>query len=51
MSPNVVILGHSFRLFDVGGVVAIAGLGFTLLTTTVAHTKALYLAEPIGGTR
>ena len=51
VSPNVVILGHSFRLFDVGGVVAIAGLGFTLLTTTVAHTKALYLAEPIGGTR
>jgi len=47
--PDVMILGHSFKLFDVGGVVAIAGLGVVLLMTTAAHTKALYLAEPIPG--
>ena len=51
VSPDVVILGRAFRLFDVGGVVAIAGLAAVLLMTTVAHTKALYVAEPIGGAR
>ena len=51
VKPVVTILGYSFRLFDVGGVVAIAAIAFVLVTTTVAHTKALYLAEPIGGPR
>src|SRR5262245_63618043 len=44
VKPNVTILGHSFLLFDVGGVVAIAGLGLTLAMTAASHTKALYLA-------
>jgi archaetidylinositol phosphate synthase len=47
--PTVTILGHAFRLFDIGGAVAIGGLIVVLLMTTAAHTKALYLAEPIGG--
>lgn len=47
--PQVEMLGRSFRLFDVGGVIAIGGLAAILLMTLVAHTKALYLAEPIGG--
>jgi phosphatidylglycerophosphate synthase len=46
--PSVTILGYSFRLFDIGGVMAIAGLAVILVMTSVAHTKALYLAEPIG---
>jgi len=49
--PDVVILGQTFRLFDVGGVVAIVGLAGVLLKTTAAHIKALYIAEPAGGTR
>jgi phosphatidylglycerophosphate synthase len=34
-----------FRLFDVGGVVAIAGLALKLLVSAVRNTHALYLAE------
>jgi archaetidylinositol phosphate synthase len=49
--PSVTIVGHAFRLFDVGGVAAIGGLGVILLMTAAAHTKALYLAEPIGRMR
>ena len=49
--PTVLIFGHPFRLFDVGGMVAIAGLVGILVTTAAAHTKALYAAEPIGGGR
>lgn len=49
--PQVAILGYSFRLFDVGGVIAIGGLTAILLMTMVVHTKALYLAEPMGGAR
>jgi phosphatidylglycerophosphate synthase len=47
VNPNVTILGHAFRLFDVGGAVAIAGLTGVFVTTTIAHTRALYLQEPI----
>ncbi len=46
---NVVIAGHTFRMFDVGGVVGIAGLFITLVVTVFAHTRTLYLAEPIPG--
>jgi len=34
-----------FRLFDVGGVVAIAGLALKLAVSAVRNTHALYLAE------
>jgi phosphatidylglycerophosphate synthase len=34
-----------FRLFDVGGVVAIAGLTLKLVVSAVCNTHALYLAE------
>ncbi len=49
--PNVTILHQTFRLFDVGGVVAIAGLTAILIATTAAHVRKLYLAEPIAGPR
>jgi len=49
VEPTVEILGQTYRLFDVGGVVAIAGLAVTLLVTTAAHVRTLYLAEPIPG--
>ncbi len=34
-----------FRLFDIGGVVAIGGLAFTLTISAIRNTRALYKAE------
>jgi phosphatidylglycerophosphate synthase len=47
VKPLVTLFGHPYRLFDVGGVVGIVGLGFTLLVTVVRHTRTLYKLEPI----
>lgn len=49
VKPNVVLFGAAFRLFDVGGVVAIAAMAVTVLVTVAKHTRALYAAEPIPG--
>ena len=46
---SVVIAGHTYRMFDVGGVIGIAGMFITLVVTAIAHTRELYLAEPIPG--
>jgi len=45
--PTATILGQSYRVFDVGGVVAMVGLTVTLLSTVVGHVRTLYRAEPI----
>jgi archaetidylinositol phosphate synthase len=45
--PTSTIFGHTFPLFDVGGVVAIAGLAITVVVTAAKHTQTLYRAEPI----
>lgn len=46
--PQVVIGGLGpFQLFDVGGVVAIAGMVVTFLISSANTTRALYAAEPI----
>jgi hypothetical protein len=34
-------------LFDVGGVVAIAGLAIVFVVSALRNTRALYLAEPL----
>ena len=47
VKPLVTVFGHTYRLFDVGGVVAIAGLGLTLLITVIRHTRTLYKLEPV----
>lgn len=39
--------GVTYRLFDVGGVVAIVGLLVTVIAATIRHTRVLYRAEPI----
>jgi len=49
VKSNVVIFGQSHRLFDVGGVVGIAGMFVTLVTAAVSHTRTLYAAEPLPG--
>jgi archaetidylinositol phosphate synthase len=46
-SGVVTIAGADFLLFDVGGVVAIAGLVLTFVVSAISNTRALYLAEPL----
>ena len=43
------IFGRRFLLFDVGGLVGIGGLLFTLVFATVTNVRALYRAEPLPG--
>jgi phosphatidylglycerophosphate synthase len=45
--PTATLWGHAYRLFDVGGVVATAGLLGTLIFAAASNTRALYLAEPL----
>ncbi|NOT46002.1 MAG: hypothetical protein HOP14_15485 [Acidobacteria bacterium] len=45
--PRVAVLGTEYRLFDVGGVVAILGVGCALLCAVARNTRSLYLAEPL----
>lgn len=42
---KAVIAGHSYRLFDVGGVVGIVGIVAMLLVAVIRHTVHLYDAE------
>ena len=44
--PTAHIAGHAIPLFDLGGVVAVAGLLGTLVSSAIANTKTLYRAEP-----
>ncbi len=46
-SDFVTIAGARYLLFDVGGVVAIAGLVTTFIVSAVSNTRALYRAEPL----
>jgi len=45
--PNATIAGHTFLLFDVGGVIAIAGLLVTFTRSALVNTATLYRAEPL----
>ena len=45
--PMSTIFGQTYRLFDVGGLVAAAGLVMTMVVTAVRHTRQLYKLEPI----
>jgi phosphatidylglycerophosphate synthase len=46
-SPYVRILGGQYLLFDVGALVAIAGLLVTFIGAAVSNTRTLYKAEPL----
>jgi phosphatidylglycerophosphate synthase len=46
-SPYSTVLGHRWLLFDVGGVIATAGMLAMALITTVRHTAELYRQEPL----
>ena len=45
--PMSTIFGRTYRLFDVGGLVAATGLLVTLVITAIVHTRQLYKLEPI----
>jgi hypothetical protein len=47
INPWVEIAGEPFRLFDVGGVIAIAGLLLAFVVGAVRNGVALYKAEPL----
>jgi phosphatidylglycerophosphate synthase len=46
-SPYSTLFGHRLLLFDVGGVIATAGMLAMAVAVTVRHTTALYRAEPL----
>src|SRR3984957_17900009 len=41
------IFGSSYRIFDVGGIIAIAGMSLMLIVSTIYNTRKLYRAEPV----
>ncbi|HZR30964.1 MAG TPA: CDP-alcohol phosphatidyltransferase family protein [Terriglobales bacterium] len=43
--PVVTVFGERYRLFDIGGVIAIAGMGTMLVVSSILHTKKLYIEE------
>ena len=43
--PNVHLAGAEFRLFDVGGVIAIAGMGLMTVVSGLRHIRYLYRLE------
>ena len=45
--PMAEVFGHTYRLFDVGGVIAACSMVFTLAIAAITNTRALYAAEPL----
>jgi archaetidylinositol phosphate synthase len=45
--PDARIFGSTYRIFDVGGIIAIAGMALMLIISTIRDTAMLYRAERI----
>jgi archaetidylinositol phosphate synthase len=45
--PEARMFGSSFKVFDLGGMIAIAGMATMLVLSTVFNTVKLYRAEPL----
>jgi phosphatidylglycerophosphate synthase len=45
--PNAGILGTSYRIFDVGGIIAITGMALMLVVAAIINTVKLYRAETL----
>ena len=43
--PMAKLFGREYRLFDVGGVIGIAGMALMLIVSSIRNTRALYDAE------
>jgi hypothetical protein len=46
-NPDVSVLGATWRLFDVGGIVAIVGLVATAAYSAISNGAELYRLEPL----
>jgi hypothetical protein len=46
-SPYSTLFGHRMLLFDLGGVIAAAGMAAMALAVTARHTAQLYRQEPL----
>jgi phosphatidylglycerophosphate synthase len=49
-TPYATVYGHRLLLFDLGGVIAAAGMFAMAMVTSVRHTAQLYCQEPPGET-
>ena len=49
--PSATLLGHTYLLFDVGGLVGAVGLVVTFLVSAARNTRQLYREEPLPGRR
>jgi archaetidylinositol phosphate synthase len=47
VNPATRVFGSYYRVFDVGGIVAIAGMALMLIVSTIRNTAKLYRAEPV----
>ena len=47
VKPIVTIAGVQMRLFDVGGIVGMAGLIITAVISSIGNIRRLYAAEPL----
>jgi hypothetical protein len=45
--PHACVFGSSFQIFDVAGIIAIAGMSVMLVVSTIFNTVKLYRAEPL----
>ncbi|HZQ69975.1 MAG TPA: CDP-alcohol phosphatidyltransferase family protein [Terriglobales bacterium] len=45
--PVITLAGHRVRLFDLGGLIAILGMGLMLMISAITHTCRLYREERI----
>lgn len=45
--PMVNVVGGEYRLFDVGGTIAMIGMLLMMIAATVKHTRMLYREEPL----
>ena len=44
-NPETRVFGSAYRLFDVGGCIAMAGMGLMLIVSAISHTMRLYREE------
>jgi hypothetical protein len=45
--PEARVFGSSWRVFDVAGIIAIAGMSLMLIVSTIFNTVKLYRAETL----
>ncbi len=45
LHPDTRVFGSSYRVFDAGGIIAIAGMSLMLFVSTILNTVKLYRAE------